>query len=244
MLRRTLRGRLARKVPHVAGDAAEEQHAMADADDPGRSIRRIHSPVSDRLKGSRSAQQILEAARELFSSNDYDDVSIRQVAEAAGVSDVTVYRTFDSKAGLAAACWLDHLWALDNAVYDDQVALIAPLDVVTNHVKRLADVAAGDRRLTNAMVVAVHGATIRHGDTIEEHDPRTVLPLSHLLEGPVAAAQTAGMLRRDIDAHEIAAMLNDSMLLRTMTWPSEDPGTASARILDVLLPGLMQHPED
>ena len=48
-------------------------------------------------------RQLLEAALELFGDNDYDDVSMDDVAEAAGVSHGLVFQYFGSKKGLYVA---------------------------------------------------------------------------------------------------------------------------------------------
>lgn len=48
-------------------------------------------------------QRILGAARELFTSRFYDEVTLGDVAAAAGVTSQTVLRRFGSKEGLVAA---------------------------------------------------------------------------------------------------------------------------------------------
>jgi AcrR family transcriptional regulator len=48
-------------------------------------------------------RQLLEAALELFGDNDYDDVSMDDIAEAAGVSHGLLFQYFGSKKGLYIA---------------------------------------------------------------------------------------------------------------------------------------------
>jgi AcrR family transcriptional regulator len=48
-------------------------------------------------------RQLLEAALELFGDNDYDDVSMDEIAEAAGVSHGLLFQYFGSKKGLYVA---------------------------------------------------------------------------------------------------------------------------------------------
>src|SRR5262245_17234116 len=48
-------------------------------------------------------RQLLDVARELFADRDYDDVSMDDVAEAAGVSHGLVFQYFGSKKGLYVA---------------------------------------------------------------------------------------------------------------------------------------------
>lgn len=49
-------------------------------------------------------RRVAEAALELFKERDYDDVSLNEIARAAGVSHQTILNHFESKAGLLPAC--------------------------------------------------------------------------------------------------------------------------------------------
>jgi AcrR family transcriptional regulator len=73
-------------------------------------------------RGSEQAgtkRRIAEAALELFKTRDYDDVSLNEIARAAGVSHQTVVNHFESKAGVLPAC---------AEVFSEQVAALE-LDV-------------------------------------------------------------------------------------------------------------------
>ena len=48
--------------------------------------------------------ELISAALEVFGDRDYDEVSVDEVAEAAGVSHGLVFRYFGSKKGLYVAC--------------------------------------------------------------------------------------------------------------------------------------------
>lgn len=52
------------------------------------------------LRRNRIHKQIMAAAEELFSSQDFDEVTTAQIAKAAGVSNGTLFRHITSKAGL------------------------------------------------------------------------------------------------------------------------------------------------
>jgi AcrR family transcriptional regulator len=61
--------------------------------------------MAGRGQQSRSTKRrIAEAALELFKVRDYDDVSLVEIARAAGVSHQTVLNHFDTKAGVLPAC--------------------------------------------------------------------------------------------------------------------------------------------
>jgi len=48
-------------------------------------------------KTLRTRQEILDAARELFDKNPYDDVTMDDIAEQADLSRATLYNHFNSK---------------------------------------------------------------------------------------------------------------------------------------------------
>src|SRR5580704_6969941 len=65
----------------------------------------IASPAPDRQGGSPPPRErILAAARELFYRRGIHAVGVEAIAEAAGTNKMTLYRHFDSKDVLVAAC--------------------------------------------------------------------------------------------------------------------------------------------
>lgn len=75
-----------------------------DVKSHGRPRRRYD--VSGRRRESEQRRaRVLDAARASFLARGYLATTVPEVAEAAGVSVELVYKSFDSKAGLAAAVW-------------------------------------------------------------------------------------------------------------------------------------------
>ncbi len=60
-------------------------------------------PAPGRPKDPAKRAAILEAAKSLFAQNGFDGVSMDQIAQAAGVSKLTVYSHFGDKDGLLSA---------------------------------------------------------------------------------------------------------------------------------------------
>ncbi|MGI6771953.1 MAG: TetR/AcrR family transcriptional regulator [Acutalibacteraceae bacterium] len=56
--------------------------------------------VNKRKKGLETRQNILDIAAALFARNGYDGVSIRQIAEKAGIKESSLYNHFKSKADI------------------------------------------------------------------------------------------------------------------------------------------------
>jgi len=64
---------------------------------PSRGARAPRLPAAERL------EQILDSAAEVFAARSYRDVSTADIAAAAGVSEPTLYRYYDSKRALYLA---------------------------------------------------------------------------------------------------------------------------------------------
>lgn len=60
-------------------------------------------PVNRRLSPDERRAQIVDVVAELFSSRAYQDISVADVARAAGVTEGLIYHYFDTRTGLFAA---------------------------------------------------------------------------------------------------------------------------------------------
>jgi AcrR family transcriptional regulator len=90
-------------------------------------------PALTALELARKRETIANAARALFTAEGFAAVSMRNVAEAAGMTPMTLYRYFDTKVDLLRFLWSDVL----NALFDSLEA-IAKRE--RNHTKRLEKV--------------------------------------------------------------------------------------------------------
>jgi AcrR family transcriptional regulator len=66
---------------------------------------RPYDASSRRESAARNRAAVLAACRELLFRDGYHHMTVRSVAEQAGVSPETVYKAFGSKAGLMKALW-------------------------------------------------------------------------------------------------------------------------------------------
>ena len=69
-------------------------------EEAAKSSRRYRSTLRDQ-QAERTRRLIAKAARERFLAHGWGGTSVRSVAEAAGVSEATVYAVYGNKAGLA-----------------------------------------------------------------------------------------------------------------------------------------------
>jgi AcrR family transcriptional regulator len=67
--------------------------------------RRPYDATSRRESAARNRAAVLEASRELLFRDGYHHMTVRSVAEQAGVSPETVYKAFGGKPGLMKALW-------------------------------------------------------------------------------------------------------------------------------------------
>lgn len=56
--------------------------------------------IQKRKKGLQTARYILDIAAELFAKNGYDGVSVRQIADKAGIKESSLYNHFKNKADI------------------------------------------------------------------------------------------------------------------------------------------------
>ncbi len=187
---------------------------------------------------SPSATRIRDAARSLIERSAFDEVTIAEVARLSGVNEVTVYRTFGSKGGLAAACWAANLPALDGGIRWDRTRYPDPVDRIRSHLRRLARVSVADRQVTHAMILAVEAASMQSGGPVGTVDPRRIVPLPSLCAPMIEDGQHAGLVRDDYPAYELAVFLTNNLLLRVLTRAGASPTAVSRFVTDLTIDGI------
>jgi AcrR family transcriptional regulator len=83
----------------------------------------LGAPRSERADAARNREKILAAARRLFAERGVANVTMEQVARAAGVGKGTVFHRFGDRAGLALALLDDRERDLQEAVLHGQPPL-------------------------------------------------------------------------------------------------------------------------
>jgi AcrR family transcriptional regulator len=167
----------------------------------------------ERADAVRNRRAILAATEELLATHRPRDISIEQVALAAGVGKGTVFHRFGSRMGLMTALMIERAQALTEAVTSgppplgpgapDQERLLAFLDAVIEVVARnkslLAELAfsgAGESVATDK------GAAAGEGTAKDGHRDHPVYRFWHGHISMLIAAQ-----RPDVDGEMIAHVL-------------------------------------
>lgn len=140
------------------------------------------------LRGTATKTRLARIALELFAARGIDGTTVRDIAQAAGVAEGSLYRHYESKEALAwelfAGAFADLAAELDRR---QRVArgLRAKLAAMIDHVCAFFD---GDRALFGYLLLSQHGQLRRV--TPEMPHPMTVL------RGVLAGAMRRGEARR------------------------------------------------
>jgi AcrR family transcriptional regulator len=177
-----------------------------------------------RRDAQRNRARVLEVAGELFAQRGAD-LTVAEVARAAGVGAGTIYRHFLSKDELAVAAGLSRLQALVAAVrqvsdVDPAQRLRRQLSLITEQLQRdqgLLD-AGGDR-----LAVAGELAPLRRS-------------LQEAVRPSLRAAQKAGTIRDDITVVDVVSLAG------SLARPGRASQGSVARHLAIALDGLAAAP--
>ncbi len=114
--------------------------------------------------GSKTKARIEAEALKLFAAKGYDAASIRDLAEAVGVAEGTLYRHFRSKEDLARAIFLDRYAALAASILEVGLADAPFAERIAALVARFTSLFDEDRALFAFILVDRH----RHLDEVPE----------------------------------------------------------------------------
>lgn len=204
-----------------------EQHAAGEPE----SAQRLAG--QRRVAQSRSA--IISAARREFILNRYENVSMASIAEAAGVSETTLYEHFYNKPGVARACFEDEYKEMAAAIELDTGDLISR---IRRHIERLAVLLTTRPALT----VAVLDAMAQPGDVGSPSgpsDPRAVVPLPFPLLRPIRDAKAAGLMRDDIRTMDLAIAITNLVVVHSRLNPDTPPDEVARHVDRVVLQGVL-----
>jgi AcrR family transcriptional regulator len=169
----------------------------------------VRAGPPERADAARNRRAILAATERLLATHRPQDISMEQVAAAAGVGKGTVFHRFGSRMGLMYALMVERAQALEQAVTagppplgegaPDRERLLAFLDAIVEVVSRNKSLMAELAYSAAALAPAAAGVT-------EERDKHPVYPFWHGHISGLIAAQ-----RPDADADMVAHLLLGSL---------------------------------
>lgn len=162
-------------------------------------------PPKERTDAARNRAAILDAAGRLFAEHGVDEVSMDQVAAAAGVGKGTLFRRFGDKAGLAAALLDARERVLQEAILHGPPPLgpgAPPADRLAAFAEAYLDYLFAHLPLVRMSETAAPGARYRIGAYRFWHRHVTIL-----LAGAPDPEHTAHALLAPLAAEHVAALL-------------------------------------
>lgn len=179
-----------------------------------------------------AASKVLDAASRLFAERGYQATTTRAIADAAGVNEVTVFRTFGNKQGI--------LRAIGERLAAAQAGHVARGLGGTDVRATLRELARQEVANGLAEGALVTRLAFEAGSVAEVAEVFADGPSSNLdgLAGYLAEAQAAGRLRDDVPARTIAeaffALTSSFVITRTVLGGAvEDPEVLDATVGDL-----------
>ncbi|GGE79726.1 MULTISPECIES: TetR/AcrR family transcriptional regulator [Pseudomonadota] len=199
------------------------------------------SKVSDTPRTSVGRDGVLNVAARLFREQGYGAVSLRKIAEAAGIKASSIYYHFGSKDEIVAAV----LDAGIEAVHESMRQAIAVLPTDTGAEAALrAAIGAHLRALLE--VSDYSSANVRIFGQVPQSVRDANLPTRRAYEAEwdalLSRLQKNGALQRDVDIRRLRLMLIGA-LNATLEWFDPDRGSAEAlsrTYADVFLNGILE----
>ena len=146
-----------------------------------------------RRDAERNRRRILDAAAAVFATRGLD-VSLDEIARAAGVGIGTVYRRFADKESLIDALFEDRLREIVAAAEEARAAA-DPWSGLVRFLERVGEAHAADRGLGEILISSAHG---------RERVKQLRDQLKPLIDGLVQGAWASGDLRPDVEARDVA----------------------------------------
>jgi AcrR family transcriptional regulator len=202
--------------------------------------RRSYASPSRAAAARRTRRRIRAAAEDLFTSKGYEGTSMRAVADAAGVSERTVFLAFPTKAALLSECIRvavrggdEDTPLLERAGW--RAALDAPADRM---LARIADASAALMHRA-AGLLAVGEAAGTTDPVLDEHRRRGHEATLADARAMARALKRAGVVRKGLSAARAADIVyaltaSESLYLRLVAqrgWSDADYARALERAL-------------
>lgn len=116
----------------------------------------VKNPNRKKLQAAETKQRLYNSAKVLLAKNDFNDVSVDSIVQAAGVSKGTFYVHFESKDALLASLLSDHVKSVDlgyRSFLDALPDTMPASEVMLAFIGKIADVLNDDIGYENMATV-------------------------------------------------------------------------------------------
>jgi len=202
-------------------------------------------PIQEQLAAARRSQ-ILDAAAQVFSEKGYHRATIREVAQAAGIADGTIYNYFANKAALLLGI-LDRLNETPEREFHFAQASDLGLEEWTRQYiqQRFAAIGPEGRRLLQVVLAEA----LSNRELREQYSRQIIQPTYALAEGFFSQWMAEGTVRPvngPLALRVVSAIFLGVIMLQLMGDPVLDAHQAElpALMADLVLNGLKEKAHD
>jgi AcrR family transcriptional regulator len=176
-----------------------------------------------------SHDRILQAGRELFSGDGYENTTTSAIARKAGTSESQLIKHFGSKEGLLEAIY-DEAWQrMAGGLRKVQEAYSSPLDRLRALIELMIGALERDKEISTLMLL--------EGRRIRKHGHQVLLTRGFqqvlgVIDGVLREMRDAGMLRQDLHPEAVRSaligayegLLRDQLLAERAGFPAHYDG--------------------
>lgn len=177
-----------------------------------------------------SHDRILQAGRELFAGDGYENTTTSAIARKAGTSESQLIKHFGSKEGLLEAIY-DQAWQrMSLGLQKIQEAYSSPLDRLRGLTELMIGALERDKEISTLMLL--------EGRRIRKHGHQVLLTRGFqqvlgVIDGVLREMRDAGMLRPDLNPEAVRSamigafegLLRDQLLAERAGYPAHYDGT-------------------
>ncbi|KQU56793.1 hypothetical protein ASG84_19495 [Rhodococcus sp. Leaf278] len=180
---------------------------------------------------------VIAAAETLFSEHAYFSVTLADIASASSLTVTDLKRLFPSKVDIIVAALTPEFERVLRLGRADARLEVEPVVALRRSVSRLAEFVARNRAMSSGMLLALSFEQIHEPGTvttIREH-----LPVPSALTPIIESGQRRGVFATDASALELATMLANNVVIRSLTRSAESPEEIADNVLRVFLSGML-----
>jgi AcrR family transcriptional regulator len=187
----------------------------------------------------RTRADVLAAVGELITEAGVDGMTMRRLAERAGVAVATLYNQFGDRDGVLVAYVANGLDELEHRL--DAGPAVGPIETTRAMLGALDDTLVADEPIWRPLFAALKSGTGVHG--MGEVGDRVVA----LIEQDLAKAAAAGMFDVDVDTERLARHVFVTRMARVERWAQgvidwSQYRTSSALGLELILAAVLGEP--
>jgi len=178
-------------------------------------------------------QQILDAARRLFSDRSYLGVSMSEIAARLGITKAALYYHFSGKREIYQGVLEEVLVDLRELLVTDEEQ-VPPAERLSGMVKRYLEFGIREKNLINALVMQLPPSEGSLREFVCSSRDEVLGYFIHAIDQAIASSRSKAALDSRLMATMLTAMMDGFILKNSILGSGIDPGLVSREILAIL----------